>query len=219
MKFNLRLTGKRIEIFESVDGVYPSLETLCEEIIYREKNLVIEHVYFVTDDFHCEMEDFFSKLKAGTPLKELFNKDSLLEATESQRKISNQAKLEAEIVKAEEQEKKQMQENIYAAKQQNSELTLKDILKEHIGKTIGINLANPSETIGAILVDTQADFFTVNYQQLNFNIPYTQIIRLIDSHQDKVITDGFGSRFAIVVKIFDFVVYKGAVGIGVPIEI
>ena len=98
-------------------------------------------------------------------------------------------------------------------------LTLRDYLKEYIGESIGINAIDPSKTVAAKLVDVQQEFFTVQLNGLLHSIPYGQIVKLIRAPQGNVTLGVFKGEFSLVVRVFDFVVYKGGISFGMAIPI
>lgn len=97
--------------------------------------------------------------------------------------------------------------------------SIKNVLEEYRGKSIGINAINPTKVEAAILEEVQDDFFIVSAEGILVNIPYTQIIKIFTSPSEQISVGVFGlsGNFPLIVRVFDFVIYKGAIGISIPI--
>jgi hypothetical protein len=98
-------------------------------------------------------------------------------------------------------------------------LSVKGLLCLNVGKPVAINAVDASKIEGAILVDTQLDHFTVKQEGLLVSIPYAQIVKIISSSNGNVRLGAFQGEYSLVIKVFDFVVYKGAVGLGVSVPV
>lgn len=96
---------------------------------------------------------------------------------------------------------------------------LPDLLTAFIGQKIGINLTDPAKMNGARLVRSCKDHFVVEYEGKEVYIPNSQIIRVIRSTNGLVSSGVFSSDYPLIIKVFDFVIYKGAVGVGASIPI
>jgi hypothetical protein len=78
---------------------------------------------------------------------------------------------------------------------------------------------DPAKTEAAVLKGVHEDFFIVSHGSMEVNIPYKQIIKVFTSPSEQISTGffGFGGNFPLVIRVFDFVIYKGAVGVSIPI--
>lgn len=101
----------------------------------------------------------------------------------------------------------------------NQSFTLKQMLTEHIGKVIGINALDPGTTEAAELVAVQADHFTVQIAGLAISIPYSQIIKIVAAPSGTVAIGTFKGDFPVLLKVFDFAIYKGAIGVGMSVPL
>lgn len=92
---------------------------------------------------------------------------------------------------------------------------IKDLLSPYVGERIGINTTKAWELDAAELVGIQRDFFSVRCDGLTHHIPYGQVLRVVEAVKGPVTTGMFGNnRYAVVVTVFDLVIQKGSVGVG-----
>lgn len=99
----------------------------------------------------------------------------------------------------------------------SASLSIKDIIGSHCGELIGINALDPSKITTAKLLEVQGDHFNVELNGLVVHIPYSQIIRISTSPYGLVSAGVFEGQYSLVIKVFDFVIYKGALGLSMPI--
>lgn len=98
--------------------------------------------------------------------------------------------------------------------------SIADLLRVHIGRPVGINARNPAQIDAAILVDVQSDFFTVQVDELEYHLPYTSVLRVIGAKEDAVsVGTILKSNYQLVITVFDLVIYKGFVGVGLSIPL
>lgn len=90
-----------------------------------------------------------------------------------------------------------------------------DLLGPYLGQRIGINTTKAWELEEAELVGIQRDFFSVRCDGLYHHIPYGQVLRVVEAATGTVATGMFGNtRYAVVVTVFDLVIPKGSVSVG-----
>jgi hypothetical protein len=100
----------------------------------------------------------------------------------------------------------------------NAKIT--DLLRALIGQKVGINLTNPAEYTGAILVDVQGDFFSVKIDDLTHHVPLASVLRVISAGAADVSVGAIlTGQFRVLIKVFDMIIYKGSVGIGIGIPL
>lgn len=93
-------------------------------------------------------------------------------------------------------------------------LTIKAMLAGYLGQEIGINAFDPSKVQAATLAEVQGDYFAVESDGIRVTIPYTQIIKVLNAPTGDVKLSFFGGAFPLVISVFDLVIYKGAIGVG-----
>ena len=93
------------------------------------------------------------------------------------------------------------------------------MLSEYVSSFIGINVLDPGNTEAAKLVEVQAEYFTLQLRELEIGIPYDQIIKVVRSLHGNVSMGMFKGEFPLVIRVFDFVIYKGAIGFGMSVPI
>ena len=109
----------------------------------------------------------------------------------------------------------------YLSLKENSNLRVSDVIKPFCGQIIGINALDVSNIEMAKLLEVQYDHFVVEVGDILVHIPYSQIIKITNSRTGNLSVGSFGlgGNFALVIRVFDFVIYKGAVGVGLQIPI
>lgn len=93
---------------------------------------------------------------------------------------------------------------------------MRDLLRPYVGHRIGINITKAWEPEPAELIGIQEEFFSVRCDNLNHHVPYRQILRVVEAVSGPVTTGTFGNQhYSIVITVFDLVIPKGAVGVGI----
>lgn len=107
----------------------------------------------------------------------------------------------------------------YSHRVQEAELNYKDLLSPYIGKSIGINLIDPSKFQQCVLSNANIDFFSVRHGEILTHIPYQHLLRVTQSTNGGMVKTGsiLGFQAAIFIEVFHMVIYKGAVGFGISI--
>ena len=90
-----------------------------------------------------------------------------------------------------------------------------DLLSPYMSQRIGINTTKAWELEEAEIIGIQRDFFSVRCNGLNHHIPYSQVLRVVEAASGKVETGILGNtRYSVVITVFDLVIPKGSVGVG-----
>jgi len=88
--------------------------------------------------------------------------------------------------------------------------TFQEILSEYIGQEIGINNLSPSYYEQATLLKCKAEFFSIfsPSKELIYHIPYSIILRVVNSSKGSVRSGGFlfGRNFSVLVQINHLIV-------------
>lgn len=127
--------------------------------------------------------------------------------------------LEADLAATEAVSQKIDQEIAIQSALENRSFSFKQLLVKYIGSFIAINALDPGVTEGAKLVDVQQDYFSVESKGLIVCVPYTQVIKIITSTDGNVSIGTFKGKYPLVIRVFDFVIYKGAIGFGMSIPV
>ena len=97
--------------------------------------------------------------------------------------------------------------------------TLAQLLASHVGQEVGINALDPEKIVAAKLADVQADYFSVLVTGLNVSIPFSQVIRVVKADQGAVKVGAIlGAQYGLLIRVYDFVVYKGSIGVSMPLS-
>jgi hypothetical protein len=121
---------------------------------------------------------------------------------------ADQLKLYQEQVREKETARKQRLEQL-DARRKSGTLSLRDLLGHFRGETIGVNALLPGSIESATLLDVQVDHFTVWVNGVHVHIPFSQVIRAVTSPDGKVSAGLIAGDYPLVVKVFDYVIYKG----------
>lgn len=101
---------------------------------------------------------------------------------------------------------------------QQGRLDFRQVFAPHAGTNIGMNVKDPSRFDGVVLVSVQVDHFVVSSEDLLVRTPYSQILRVTEAAgTGGVKATTFGRPYSVIVEVFHLVVYKGAVGLSIPI--
>lgn len=107
---------------------------------------------------------------------------------------------------------------VIAQKQTDGSFSVKSLLTCLIGEQIGINVNDPDKVTAALLTDVHEDHFVVEIDGTLYHIPLSQIIRIARSSSGVKVSGVFsGQIFPVIVKVFDLVIYKGGIGVGIGI--
>ena len=131
--------------------------------------------------------------------------DLLMSANERKR-LEDQARVN-------EENNREKLEKISAVRK-SGKLTLSTLMSHFLGETVGINILDPGKVDSATLIEVQDDHFTIEAKALHFHVPFNQVIRVVTSPKGAVNTGLFSVDYPLVIKVFDFVIYKGAIGVG-----
>ena len=102
---------------------------------------------------------------------------------------------------------------------ENRDLSLKHLLADYVGQLVGINALDPGKMQCAVFIDVQADHFTVELEGLRVAVPYHQIVKILTAPAGVVKLGFFQGQYSMVIRTFDFVVYKGAIGVGISMPV
>ena len=95
------------------------------------------------------------------------------------------------------------------------------MLKKHIRREIGINYDQnePDKYNKALLKSIGADHFVVEGKNdLSYYIPFRYILNIVEpTHGDTIAVGILLRKFSILVQIYHMVIYKGAIGVSMPV--
>ena len=221
MKFTLRQNGTTIQILSGTNGDYSTLDDAAAELLKRDKNYVIEKVEIFLLGELLEVPNCLLQLRAKVDNAIIFDESSIVAFNKT---LSDQTLEKMRQHKDAETRKSKLFENennVFSSLKVNSNLKISDVIKPFCGQIIGINAIDVSKIEPAKLVEIQFDHFVVEVGDVLVHLPYSQIIKVTNSKGGNLSigTFGIGGNFALIIKVFDFVIYKGGVGIGLQIPI
>ena len=220
-KITIRQDGTTIQIFPEVNGDYLTLDDAAAEVLKRDKNYVIEKVEIFLLGELLEVPNCLVQLRAKVENAIIFSESSIVafNKTLSDQKLEKMWQhRDSEIRKSTLLEN---ENNLFLSLKVNSNLKISDVIKPICGQIIGINALDVSKIEPAKLIEIQYDYFAVEVGDVLVHVPYSQIIKVTSSKTGNLSIGafGFGGNFALIIKVFHFVIYKGAVGVGLQIPI
>lgn len=118
------------------------------------------------------------------------------------------------------QQKIQLQKDQLNAARSTGRASIADVLRAYLGRQVGINVRNPAEIEAAILVDVQGDFFTVQVDELVYHMPYASVLRVVAGGESAVSVGALlKNNYSLVITVFDLVIYKGSIGVGLSVPL
>ncbi len=221
MSFTLKQIGTTIQILPETNGDYLTLDSAAIEILKRDNSFVIEKIEIFLHGELLEVPDCLTQLRAKVGNAVIFDESLILKFNNA---LSNQVLEKMGQHKDAEANKSRMLEEEkqeYLSLKENSNLRVSDVIKPFCGQIIGINALDVSNIEMAKLLEVQYDHFVVEVNDILVHIPYSQIIKITNSRTGNLSVGSFGlgGKFALLIKVFDFVIYKGAVGVGLQIPI
>ena len=221
MSFTLKQIGTTIQILPETNGDYLTLDSAAIEILKRDNSFVIEKIEIFLHGELLEVPDCLTQLRAKVGNAVIFDESLILKFNNA---LSNQVLEKMRQHKDAEANKSRMLEEEkqeYLSLKENSNLRVSDVIKPFCGQIIGINALDVSNIEMAKLLEVQYDHFVVEVGDILVHIPYSQIIKITNSRTGNLSVGSFGlgGNFALVIRVFDFVIYKGAVGVGLQIPI
>lgn len=220
-KFTLKQQGTTIQILPELNGDYLTLDDVAAEVLKRDKLYVIEKVEIFLQGELLEVPDCLAQLWAKVDNSIIFEESLIVTSNKT---LSDQTLEKMRQYKDAEIRKSRLLEdesNQFLSLKVNSNLKISDVIKPFCGQIIGINALDVSKIEPAKLVEIQYDYFVVEVNDVLVHLPYSQIIKVTNSRTGNLSVGpfGLGGKFALIIKVFDFVVYKGAVGIGLQIPV
>lgn len=222
MFYNVSQSGTSIEIIQSNEGMLESLEDVRKNILDRDKLTVIENIYLIIEDKKYLIPNCLDLLKSSLSANDIFNQKNItsgIDYYEYSRTLmlnaeENARKQAIELAKIEESNIER-----YNSLQKSGSLSLRELISKYKGQNIAIDALKASELESAVLSDVQSDYITVDIRNLQVHIPYSQIIRVISSKNNEISIGFFKGNYPLVIRVFDFVIYKGAIGFGISMPI
>jgi hypothetical protein len=155
----------------------------------------------------------------GTDPNLIFNPTLLFSESETLKEKIEEEKQNIEAREKQKLEDQKLKQEKFQHLRSSGTMSMRDVLEHYCGQRIGINATDPSRIDPATLVGVQGGCFVVQTSGLTVHIPYSQIIKIAtsDSADISVGFFGFGGNYSLIIRVFDFGIYKGAIGVSIPL--